>query len=82
MFPAFSSRTSFCLSSTRKTWLSGLSVQLKVLADNGADVYLNGVRLLADAANNHDVVYWNNITNVAGSNTAFKTGGLLGTGKV
>lgn len=67
-------RTKFCLSPARLTWLRQQQLQLKVLADNGADVYINGVRLLADAASNHNPVYWNNIISVAGSNAAFVSG--------
>ena len=60
-------RTRFCLSDARWTWLRQQQLQLKVMADNGADVYVNGVRLLADAASNHDPKYWNNIVAVPGS---------------
>ena len=44
------------------------------MADNGADVYINGKKLLSDAGSNHDVAYWNNLVTVAGSNTAFVSG--------
>ena len=67
-------RTSFCLSAARKTWLAGQSLALKVLADNGADVYLNGVKLVSDAFSNHDPAYWNNQVSVAGNNAAFVQG--------
>jgi hypothetical protein len=49
-------------------------LQLKVLADNGADVYINGVKFLQDYASDHDPVYWNNIVPVNGTNTAFVAG--------
>jgi chloramphenicol 3-O-phosphotransferase len=62
------------LSPARKTWLASRSVALKVMADNGADVYINGKKFLSDAASNHDALYWNNQVNVAGTNTAFITG--------
>lgn len=67
-------RSSFCLSAARRTWLSSLSLSLKVLADNGADVYLNGVKLVADSASNHDVLYWNNVVTVLGSSANIKQG--------
>jgi hypothetical protein len=47
---------------------------LQVLADNGAEVYLNGVRLLNDAAADHNPVYWNNVVSMAGTNSAFMSG--------
>jgi hypothetical protein len=46
-----------------------------VLADNAADVWINGVKFLSDAANDHEPMYWNNIINIAGSNAAFVEGG-------
>lgn len=67
-------RTTFCLSATRLTWLRQQSLRLKVLADNGADVYINGMSLLQDAASNHDPVYWNNDVSVPGTSTAFVQG--------
>ena len=70
-------RTKFCVSATRLTWLRQQQLQLKVLADNGADVYLNGVRLLADAASDHDPMYWNKVVNVFGNNSAFVSGECL-----
>lgn len=68
-------RTKFCLSATRLTWLRQQQLRLKVLADNGADVYINGVKLLQDSGSNHNPVYWNNIIPIAGNNTAFTSGG-------
>ncbi len=76
-------RTSFCLSATRKMWLANVvnrNLALKVLSDNGADVYLNGFRLLADATNNHDPFYWNNEVALAGNHAAFVQGELCGVG--
>jgi hypothetical protein len=67
-------RTTFCLSATRLAWLRQQALTLKVMADNGADVFLNGVSLLADATANHNPVYWNNLISVAGTNTAFVSG--------
>ena len=75
-------RTSFCLSAARKAWLasggaggSPIALTLKVLADNGADVYLNGQQLLADSTANHNPLYWNNpAVAVAGNHAAFVTG--------
>lgn len=68
-------RTSFCLSAARLAWLrTQASVALKVAADNGADVYLNGVKLSSDSAANHDVLYWNNVVNVPGTSPAFVQG--------
>lgn len=50
-------RTTLCLSPARYQWLSGLAdLNLYVMADNGADVFINGVRVLADAAANHNPV--------------------------
>ena len=50
--------------------LSAGALQLKVLSDNGADVFVNGVQLLADAASNHNPVYWNSIVSLQGPNLA------------
>lgn len=73
-------RTTFCLSATRLAWLKQQQLQLKVMADNGADVYINGVSLLQDSASNHDVVYWNNVLNVLGNSSIFVAGeGLMPT---
>lgn len=48
------------------------------MADNGADVYLNGAKLLADSAANHNPKYWNNQVPVPGNHTAFKQGEARG----
>jgi len=68
-------RTKFCLSANRLTWLRQQQLRLKVLADNGADVYINGVRLLQDSASDHNPVYYNNVVAIPGNNTAFTSGG-------
>lgn len=67
-------RTSFCLSPSRYQWLSGVALQLKVMSDNGADVFINGAQVLEDAASNHDPVYWNSVVNLLSS--SFVSGGL------
>lgn len=67
-------RTKFCLSAARHAWLDQQQLLLKVMADNGADVYINGVRLLADASANHNPQYWNDIVAVPGNHTAFVNG--------
>ena len=77
-FVACAFRTTFCLSPARKAWLSSQSLSLKVLADNAADVWINGVKLLSDAVNDHEPVYWNNIISVAGNNAVFIEGGWGG----
>lgn len=45
-----------------------------MLADNGADVFINGVKFLQDSASDHDPVYWNNVVPVNGTNTTFVAG--------
>lgn len=67
-------RTSFCISPARLAWFRALALTLNVLADNGAEVYINGVRVLNDVAANHDPKYWNNLVALSGSNTAFVSG--------
>jgi hypothetical protein len=72
-------RTTFCLSATRHQWLQAQALTLKVLSDNGADVFINGVQVLADAASNHNPVYWNSVLSLAGdklvAGEAHKVGG-------
>jgi hypothetical protein len=67
-------RTKFCLSPTRHAWLDQQQLKLKVMADNGADVYINGVKLLADSTANHNPVYWNDVVSVPGNHSAFVNG--------
>jgi len=66
-------RTSFCLSPSRYQWVLGVALQLKVMSDNGADVFINGVQVLADSASNHDPVYYNSVVNL--QSTSFVSGG-------
>ena len=68
-------RASFCLSAWRRSQLASLTLSLKVCADNGADVWLNGISLLADSANDHEMSYWNNNVAVPGSSAALVAGG-------
>ncbi|KAF8066393.1 hypothetical protein HT031_002717 [Scenedesmus sp. PABB004] len=68
-------RTSFCLGPDRAAAAARAGVVLRVLADNGADVWVNGARVLSDGGANHDPAYWNNELTlqadalVAGANT-------------
>jgi len=47
--------------------VSGVALQLKVMSDNGADVFINGLQVLADAASNHDPIYYNSVVNLVSS---------------
>lgn len=74
-------RASFCLSPARRAWLAGggaggapLALALKVLSDDGADVWLNGVQLVSDSAANHEPAYWNRQAALAGAAAALVTG--------
>lgn len=73
-------RTSFCLSASRRNWLANKALALKVMADNGADIYINGQQLLADSTNNHNPVYWNKEVSLPGSSPALVQGQWGGCG--
>lgn len=63
-----SCRTTLCLSATRYQWLLNQTlIKMKVMSDNGADVFINGVQVLADGASQHDPVYWNTVTDFPGA---------------
>lgn len=47
-------KTHFCISAARKALFDAMNVTVLVLADNGADVFLNGRRILADSNADHD----------------------------
>lgn len=69
-------RTTFCLSPARYSWLTTLpsSLALRVMADNGADVYINGVKLVTDSGANHNPVFYNNEVAVPPTSPAFVPG--------
>jgi hypothetical protein len=61
-------RTTICLSAERLGWLrrssEGRTLTMKVFANNGADVFVNGAKLVASSALNRRAIYWNDQVSV------------------
>ncbi|WIA29649.1 hypothetical protein OEZ86_012135 [Tetradesmus obliquus] len=56
-------RVYVCLPPTAPAALG--SVRLKVLSDNTAEVFINGLRAYTDPAADHEPIYWNSLVNIA-----------------